>query len=362
MAFIMKTYTNLYERLCSYENLNLAFEKASKRKTRKPYVLDFKKNLRNNILQLQQELLSFSYCPRKLKRFIIRDPKTRAIHASAFRDRVIHHALVNILEPIYEKIFIYDSYASRKDKGTHQAVKRFVIFIRRVSRNGRHARKLWSNNSIQGYVLKADIRKYFDEVDHEVLLGIIWRKVKDDRILWLIKVILDNFENPVKSKGMPLGNYTSQFFANVYLNELDYFIKHFLKAKFYIRYVDDFVILHRKKKVLEYYKERIISYLLCLRLTLHSDKSNIIPLKDGVTFLGYRVFYHYRLLRKRNLRQFKKEFSAYFELYRKGFMTKNLFLRQLQGWFGYAQLVNTYKFRRQILRELELNELNASEK
>ncbi|MEK6933333.1 MAG: reverse transcriptase/maturase family protein [Nanoarchaeota archaeon] len=358
----MKTYTQLYERLCSYENLNLAFEKASRGKSKKKYVLDFEKNLRANLLQLQQELLSFSYCPRKLKRFIIRDPKTRAIHASTFRDRLIHHALVNILEPIFEKIFIHDSYASRKDKGTHQAVKRFIIFMRKVSRNGRRIRKLWSNNSVQGYVLKADIRKYFDEVDHEVLLGIIGRKVKDDRVLWLVKVILDNFENPMKGKGMPLGNYTSQFFANVYLNELDYFVKHSLKAKFYIRYVDDFVILHREKKLLEHYKKRIIRYLLCLRLTLHPDKSNIISLKDGITFLGYRIFYYYRLLRKRNLRHFKKEFSAYLQLYRKGFMTKKMLKKQLQDWFGYAQWANTYKFRQQILRELELDDINASKK
>src|SRR3989338_5051094 len=265
----MKTYNRLYERLYSYENLYLAYQKARKEKTKKQYVLDFEAYLEGNLIRLKKDLQTFDYKPNKLKKFIVRDPKTRTIHASAFRDRVVHHALVNILEPIFERIFIQDSYASRKDKGTHPAVNRFILFMRKVSRNGKCVKNSWNRNSICGYVFKADIKKYFDNVDHEVLLGIIGRKVRDSGVLWLVKVILDNFDSPLKGKSMPLGNYTSQFFANVYLNELDYFMKHVLKAKYYIRYVDDIVILHKRKKLLENYKDRIIRYLTCLELTLH---------------------------------------------------------------------------------------------
>ena len=350
----MKTYNRLYEKLCSYDNLYLAYQKAQKEKTKKEYVIDFEAHLEGNLIRLQKKLQTFYYKPNKLKKFIVRDPKTRTIHASAFRDRVVHHALVNILEPIFERIFIQDSYASRKDKGTHPAVNRFILFMRKVSRNGKCVKNSWNRNSICGYVFKADIKKYFDNVDHEVLLGIIGRKVRDSGVLWLVKVILDNFDSPLKGKSMPLGNYTSQFFANVYLNELDYFVKHVLKAKYYIRYVDDFVILHRRKKMLEHYKDGITRYLTGLELTLHPDKSHIVPLRNGITFLGYRIFYHYRLLRKRNIRHFKKKFEGYLELYREGFMTKKMLSEQLQGWFGYAQWANTYNLRQQVLKDLEL--------
>jgi RNA-directed DNA polymerase len=152
---------------------------------------------------------------------------------------------------------------------------------------------------------------------------------------------------------MPLGNYTSQFFANVYLSELDYFVKHFLKAKYYIRYVDDFVILHRRKKLLEYYKNRIEQYLLCLKLELHPEKSKISPLCNGVDFVGYKIFYHYKRVRKRNMKKFKKKFENKLELYKNGEITREMLIESLQGWFGYARWANTHKFRQKILMKIE---------
>src|SRR3989344_1402290 len=244
----MKTYKNLYSKLCSIENLRLAFKKSRKDKTLLPYVVEFEENLDENLMELHKELSAFIYKPNELKRFIVRDPKTRTIHASVFRDRVVYHAIVNILEPIFDKRFIYDSHASRKNKGTHNAVKRFDKFKRKISKNGKLAENAYNKNNIIGYVLKADIKHYFNNVDHERLLEIIERKIKDKNIIWLIKQILNNFDSSIKGKGMPLGNLTSQFFANVYLNELDQFVKHKLKAKYYIRYVDDFLILHNSKE------------------------------------------------------------------------------------------------------------------
>ncbi len=197
-------------------------------------------------------------------------------------------------------------------------------------------------------MLKADIKHYFDTVDHSILFSIIKRKIKDEMVIWLIKQILDNFNGEIKGKGMPLGNYTSQFFANIYLNELDYFVKNILKARYYIRYVDDFVILHKRKKLLEYYKKRIANYLECLKLELHPQKSGIIGLKRGTSFIGYRIFYHYKLLRKRNLRKFMKNFQEKLKLYEKGMLSYQLFIEKLQGWFGYAEWANTYNIRRDI--------------
>ena len=242
---------DLWQELCSYDNLLLAFKKARKHKTTKEYVIQFEKNLEHNLLLLRSELLLHCYKPKPLVDFIIRDPKTRKISKSDFRDRVVHHALCNIIEPVFEKIFIYDSYANRIGKGTLKAIERFDYFKRIVSRN----------NTIPCYVLKADIKKYFESVDNAILINIVKRILKDKRVLWLIKKILANSMNKNESKGMPLGNLTSQFFANVYLNELDFFIKHKLNAKYYIRYVDDFVILHQDKDVLLEYKHHISSFL-----------------------------------------------------------------------------------------------------
>ena len=353
----MKTYKNLYGKLCSLNNLEIAFKKARKGKTKRSYVIKFKKNLEKELKKLQDELISLTYYPKSLKRIIIRDPKTRVIHTSAFRDRVIHHALINIIEPLFEKIFIYDSYANRKNKGTLKAVQRFDYFKRKVSKNGKLLKSSIDNNQVSGYCLKADIKHYFDEVDHNILIEIIKRKIKDEKVILLIEKILKNKVfgmggggiNGFENKGMPLGNLTSQFFANVYLNELDYFVKHNLKAKYYIRYVDDFIILHQYKEQLEIWKQEINNFLKeNLKLELHSEKSRIIPLSEGIDFVGFRNFYHYKLLRKRNIR---KVISAV-EEYKKGEIPKEEILEIFQGWQAYAKWANTYKLRKQVIKKI----------
>lgn len=258
---------NLYSKIYSLDNLLLAYEKARENKEKKPDVKEFKKNLLGNLLDLHYELRHMDYKPKPLKTFPLRDPKTRKISKSDFRDRVVHHAVVNILESIFDKGFIDDSCANRIGKGSTFALKRFDKFKKKASNNG----------TIECYCLKADIKHYFQEVNHKLLLRAIKRRVKNKKVIWLIKRILENnvHDNP-EGKGMPLGNLTSQFFANVYLHELDRFVKHELKAKYYIRYVDDFVILHKSKSQLEIWKEEINNFLNNkLNLELHPDKSKI---------------------------------------------------------------------------------------
>ena len=181
-TYFMKRHDNLYEHICSYENLESACKKARKRKTKKSYVIEFEKDLTNNLLKLRSELLLHSYNPKPLVNFIIRDPKTRKISKSAFRDRIVHHALCNIIEPIFDKAFICDSFANRKGKGTLKAIERFDYFKRKASKN----------RILSCYVLKADIKKYFENVDHNTLMNIIKRKIKDRNVLWLIQKILNN--------------------------------------------------------------------------------------------------------------------------------------------------------------------------
>jgi len=326
----MNIYENseLYSQIYNMSNLILAWRKARKHKTKKPYVIEFEKDLERNLLKLHEELKSQIYFPKPLITFILRDPKTRRISKSAFRDRIIHHAVIRIIEPIFDKIFIYDSCANRKGKGNLFAVKRFDKFKRKIT-NNLHS---------EAFCLKADIKHYFDEVNHEILLKIIRRRIKDEKVILLIKKILNNYYSK-SGKGMPLGNLTSQFFANVYLNELDYFVKHKLKAKYYIRYVDDFVILHKNKEQLKIWKVEIEKFLKeKLKLELHQEKSKIISLSRGIDFVGFRNFYYYKLLRKRNIKNMKNKIR----LLRDNKISYEKFIDSFQGWVAYAKWADSY--------------------
>jgi len=348
----MMTDDNLYDKLCSFKNLLHAYTKALKGKSSKWYIKEFSANLDKNLIELESELMSMKYKPRRMKTFVICNLKTRVISASDFRDRVVHHALCNIIQPIFEKTFIYDSYANRKGKGTHAALKRFDAFKRKASDNGKLLPFAKDGNMISGYALKAVIKHYFDKVDHDILMKILSRKIRDEKVLWLIKRILDNHSRKIAGKGMPIGNLTSQFFANVYLNELDYFVKHKLKAKYYIRYVDDFVILHESKETLESYKYRISEFLRTIRLELHPEKSKIIPLHRGVTILGFRVFYNYKLPKKSNMRLMNRRLEQFIGLYKNGVMKKEEVLEKIEGWNAYAVHGNTFKLRKHIMKKL----------
>jgi RNA-directed DNA polymerase len=335
--FIMKQHRYLYPKIYSLRNLCVAWRKARKGKTMKDYVIEFESNLRENILELQKELKDESYEPKPLKTFILRDPKTRKISKSAFRDRVVHHAVHQVIEPIFDKIFINECCANRIGRGNLYALSLFDKYKRKVTKN----------NTRTAFCLKADIKHYFFEVNQEVLLNIIKRKIKDEKTINLISKILKNYQD--KEKGMPLGNLTSQFFANVYLNELDYFIKHKLKAKYYIRYVDDFVILHHSREQLEKWKKQINSFLKeNLKIELHPEKSRIIPLSKGVDFVGFRTFYYYRLLRKRNV----KKMLVKIKLFKNGIMSYEKLLESYQGWQAYTKWANGYKLGNRIFAKI----------
>ncbi len=340
----MQTYNNLWEDLCSYENLKLAFKKARKHKTLKPYIVEFEKNLKENLLQLRTKLLLNSYRPKPLKSFILRDPKIRKISKADFRDRVVHHVICNIIEPILSKAFIYDSYANRIGKGVLKALQRFDYFKRKVTKN----------NTKKAFVLKADIKHYFETVDHNILLKIIKKKIKDPKVIWLIKQIFENYYSKKENKGMPLGNLTSQFFANAYLNELDQYIKHKLKIKYYIRYVDDFVILDTNKLRLEKYKILINKFLLKnLKLKLHHDKSKIKILSKGICFLGFRNFYYHKLLKKTNIHQMKKRLLKFKIKFENNKISYNEIYASTEGWIAYARNGNTYNLRIKFIKKFE---------
>lgn len=329
----------IYSKICNYKNILLAWQNAKKGKTKRRYIKRFQKNLNNNLLNLQQELINQTYKPCELKTFILRDPKTRKISKSAFRDRVVHHALCNVIVPLFEKSFIYDSHANQIGKGTLKALERFDTFKRKVSKN----------NSKECYVLKADIKHYFEEVDHQKLIEIIRKKIDDEKVIGLIKNLL-SVNN--RTRGMPLGNLISQFFANLYLNELDVYVKHTLRAKYYIRYVDDFVILHESKEQLEMWKNDINNFLKeSLKIELHPSKSNVLKLSSGINFLGFRVFFYHKLLRKSNLRNFEKKLNNLKILFDEEIIDREKALDSLEGWLAYCSHANTHKYRKHLLKE-----------
>lgn len=249
-----------------------------------------------------------------------------------------------IIEPMFDKAFIYDSYANRVGKGTLKAVERFSVFARKVSRNHKRA----------AFVLKADIRHYFETVDQQRLLEILSKKITDIRVLWLIQLILQNYNAKQIGKGMPLGNLTSQFFANVYLNELDQFVKHILRVKQYLRYVDDFVIFGTSRAELERHKHNINIFLRKrLLLELHPDKSKIFALHRGVEFLGIKIFPHHKLIKKRNLRKFNRKLTSFFSEYDNGLIDYDDIYDSVEGWHAYTKNANTHKRAKKILKHVE---------
>jgi len=318
-------------------------EKCQKRKTQKQYTQDFEKELLGNLIKLQSELEAGTYNPKPLITFTIRDPKTRKISKSDFRDRIVHHALYNIIEPIFDKTFIYDTYANRLGKGSLKAIKRFEHFRNIVSKNGTRT----------AYILKADIRHYFETVSHEILLNLLKRKIADEKVLSLIKIILTNHVTEIKGKGMPLGNLTSQFFANVYLSELDHYAKETLQIKCYIRYVDDFVILSHSERQLNSYREKIDDFLLRkLELELHPEKTRIIPVHRGIGFLGLRIFENHKLLKKSNVRKFKNKLSRLCDQYYSKEIDYDKIYDSVEGWVANSKTANTYKLRNKLLQPI----------
>lgn len=386
----MKTYKNLFGKFTVFDNLFSAYKKARRGKVYQEYATEFNYTLSSNLLEIQNRLLEESYQFDEYKVFYVYDPKQRLIKAPSFRDRVVHHSLCNIIEPIFDKKFIYDSYACRKEKGTHKAIKRLQKFLRKLSsetakprekaiiprslesslsqdkpmsRQGRiQGRINQDNNKI--YALQIDISKYFPSVNHQILFQIIQKKIADPKILNLIEKLLstsstssehdhlfppDSHFRTKLPRGIPLGNLTSQLFANIYLNEVDQFIKHQLKVKYYVRYMDDSVILSKDKKYLYQTKEKIVEFLYDqLYLTAHPKKIKIFPTEKGIDFLGYVIFKDHILLRSSNVKKFRKKYRKLLTKVREGKMSKEKAWQSIQSWIAHSKYADTYRLRKKL--------------
>jgi len=349
----MKRHKNLYARICSFENLLLAAERAARGKRRRAGPARFSLRLEEHLLALQDALLARSYSPGPYREFYVQDGKRRWISAAPFPDRVVHHALCNVIEPIFDATFVRDSYACRKGKGTHAAADRAQQAARRYS-----------------HVLQADISQYFASIDHERLRRLLARKIGCPDTLWLIDVVLAAegglsappqyfpgdtlFEPFERRRGIPLGNLTSQFFGNVYLSPLDHFIKEPLGVQAYVRYVDDLLLFSDGKPQLHQWRAAVERKLWELRLELHPRKCRIYPVQEGIDFVGYRIFPTHRRLRPSNGYRFRRRLKHMAADFRARKVSLEKVSASVHGWVGHARHADTWGLRSAIFAETAL--------
>ena len=354
----MKRIKNMYAQICAFDNLYTAYVHARKSKRYRREVLKFSANLEDNLIIIQEILTQKIYRVGSYREFFIYEPKKRLIMALPFIDRVVQWAVYQLLNPIFIKGYITDSYACIEGRGTHMAVKRLQYWLRQVDRKpGKY------------YYLKLDISKYFYRIDHQVLMDILRKKIKDPDLLWLLDIIVNsdthNFglllgENPgeetvrLKDKGMPIGNLTSQMFANLYLNELDQYIKRHLSIPYYVRYMDDVIILDNDKKRLHQLKDTIDRFLQTrLKLDLN-NKTAIRPVSLGIEFCGFRIWSTHIKLRKKTALKMKRNIKRLQRKYSQGELNFKQVNNSMQSYFGVMKHFNSQRFRNKILEGFAL--------
>jgi RNA-directed DNA polymerase len=323
----MAEVNHIFDKIISLENLFLAWQEFKKGKGKKKDVIEFEFNLEDNIFRLHWLLKNNYYRHDKYQCFSICDPKPRKIHKASVRDRILHHAVFRVLYPIFDPAFIYDSYSCRLNKGTHRGVSRLGQFAERA---GRYYQK-------NCFILKCDISKFFASIDHDILKNLIRRRIPDARALKLLDIIIDSYNNKKfeHKKGVPLGNLTSQLFANIYLDELDKFIKHRLKVRFYLRYTDDFIMVHPDRNYLEDAIPEIAEFLKKdLKLDLHPQKVTIRKFRQGVDFLGYVTLPYYKILRTKTKKRMLKKFGFKRTQLRAGEISGKSFEQTRQSYLG----------------------------
>lgn len=349
----MKTYKNLYQQVYDFSNIVQAWQKARQGKRYTPTVATFAQNLDVELLALEQELQDETYQPGGYRSFTVHEPKRRKISAAPFRDRVVHHALCQVIVPIYERKFISDSYANRVGKGTHKALDRCTYFMRRYP-----------------YVLQCDIQQFFPAIDHTILKQLLAKPIKDAPLLKLCDKIIDSGQGILadeytmryfagddlfameRPRGLPIGNLTSQFWANVYLHELDLFVKQHLRCRAYVRYVDDFLLFAPDKPTLNQWRESIITFLQTLRLTIHQRRAHVRPVSTGITFLGFIVYPDHRLLKRSKGIRYRRHLKSLYRHYLAGDITAEQARASVMAWLGHVQHGDTWQLRRKMFAEV----------
>jgi hypothetical protein len=343
----MRRLGGVWPRVLAFDNLLEAHRKARRGKRQRPAVARFELDLERNLFQLQRELAERTYGPGAYRLFEIYDRKPRHIAAAPYRDRVVHHALMNLVEPALDRTFIADSYACRTGKGVHAAVGRYQVWARR------HA-----------YALKLDVRRYFPSIDHAILKEKLRHRIKDPGVLWLFDAIVDSAPDPGPGEafpgddlvdlmqrrcGLPIGNLTSQFLGNLYLDDLDHHLKETLRLPAYLRYVDDLVLLADDKASLWDLRSEIDRFLAGERLRLHPHKVQVQPTALGLDVLGYRVFPGHRRLRRDNGYRFRRRLRGLARGYARGEVAGDAVTASVAAWVGHVRHAASLGLRRAVL-------------
>lgn len=334
----MKIYKNLFEKIISPENLFSAWDAFKIDKRNKYDVQQFEWKLEQNIFQLCHELKNKTYKHGPYTGFYIRDPKRRHIHKASVRDRVLHHAVFSVINPIFEETFIPTSFSCRINYGTHRG----VAVLERI------ARRICKNRTNSCFILKCDVQKFFDSVDHHVLISIIRKRIKDEDAMWLLREIIESYSSSrstiFERKGLPIGNLTSQIFANVYMNEFDHFVKNIIKVKHYVRYTDDFAIVSESSTHLEDLLGPIAEFLdRKLALSLHPKKITVRKFNRGIDFLGYLIFPNHRLIRTKTRHRIFSKLRSRADEFHRGRISRLVLEQSLQSYLGVLSHANTYK-------------------
>jgi len=344
-----------FEQLVSWENLWSAWQNAARGKRRSPTVAQYEFKLADNLLGLQARLTEQSYRPGPYHHFFVHQPKTRKVSAAPFEDRIVHHALCQIIEPRFERYFIADSYANRVGKGTHKAVDRFAQFAQSYR-----------------YVLRCDIKQYFASIDHQLLIAQLCKYLSEEEIVNLISRIVvsgdrvledqytavyftgDDLFDIIRPRGLPIGNLTSQFWSNAYLHQLDVFAKRELGCRGYLRYVDDFALFANDRKTLWQWKSALIGKLAELRLTMHEHSAQVQPTASGSPWLGFVVYPTHRRLKGRKLRHSTRHLNRRYAQWRNGAITFAEFDANVQAWINHARYADSWRLREQILQDFDI--------
>ncbi len=349
MAMQKRRHDDLFPLIASFNALRMASRKAVLGKRKKPGASAFFANIERELLRLERELLDGSYRPGRYVEILIKEPKQRLVSAAPFRDRIVHHALCAVIFPLFEPSFIGNTFANRTGKGTHRAIEACERY------RDRHA-----------HVLCADIFRYFPSIDHAVLKAEFRRRIACERTLWLMDMIVDGsnaqeavelhfdgddlFEPYRRRRGLPIGNLTSQFFANLYLDRFDHWVTEVLRAP-YVRYVDDFALFHDDPAVLAEWRARIDSYLVGRRLKLHPRKTVILPTAEPSQFLGFVLLPDGgRHLPEDNVARFRGRLRGLRDRQRAGTVVATEVEAKIGSWVAHASHADTVRLRRAIFR------------
>lgn len=335
---MVKRYGNLWDKVITEENIRLSYEQAKLGKGRKHNIRKFNKNLDENLKRIREMLVKKTFHTAEYSTKTVFEPKKRTIYILPFDpDRIIQHAIMNVIIPIWESLFIEESYACREGKGMHKGSLKTMEYVRENK-----------------YCLKCDISKFYPSINHEILKNIIRRKIKDKDILWLINDIINSYPGETNT---PIGNFTSQWFGNLYMNEIDQYAKHELRIKCYLRYCDDFCFFHNDKKVLNEVAIKIRQFAQ-EKLKLKLSKCDLFPVSRGVDFLGYRHFPEYILLRKSTAKRAKRKINIAINNLHRHKISVEQFRSTIASYNGWMKWAKTYNLR----LKLEIDRLTEASK